>query len=238
MKWVNDPIGYALYDYLEGEENATIKVLTDIDGEDTLKASYFFRELYEMPFLEKQGLQCCQGKILDIGAGAGCHSLVLQEWGEEVEALEISKGASEIMDRRGVKSILNIDIFSYQAATYDTLLMLMNGLGICGSLEGLNRFLLHAKKLMNPKAQIIFDSSDIVNAYYNQNGSIFIDLETDYYGIVDYKLQYKNVQSPHFKWLYIDRFTLQEQAISMGFKLEILEEGGANDYLGRLTLSE
>jgi hypothetical protein len=69
------------------------------------------------------------------------------------------------MRRRGVKKVINSDVFQYELEQFDTIIMMMNGIGLCGDMEGLKRFLEYLKKLLVSGGQIIFDSSDIAYLY-------------------------------------------------------------------------
>src|SRR5690606_17091295 len=161
----------------------------------------FFREEDEFPELELIALALCDGKTLDVGAGAGCHSLYLQEQGMDVTALEISPKACEIMKLRGVKTVIQEDIFSYDKDKYDTLLFLMNGIGLAESIEGLKRLFNHCKTLLNLGGQLLFDSSDI--AYYYEDGT---EKPIDhYYGEIQFQYEYKGQKGQPFGWIYIDQ---------------------------------
>ncbi len=230
-------MGYALYDYLEGNAKAVLKIITNLDDE-SMSADIFFREYHELIYLEKLALQRCRGSVLDIGAGAGCHSLALQDLGFDVTAVEISPGAVEVLKLRGVDKIIHSDIFDFKTEQFDTLILLMNGIGVCGTLAGMGKLLNHFKLLLKPGGQILFDSCDIINAYYEVDGSSYIDNSKEYYGNVVFNCEYKNVKGRPFKWLYIDQYTMREYAEANGFNLEILAEGNSLDYLGRLTLME
>ncbi len=235
QKWNNDPLALAFIDYFEGKSNAFVYSKTNLGEFEKLYVSYFFRDMDEMPFLEKTALDYCTGSILDVGAGAGCHSILLQDWELEVTALEISNGSCEIMRKRGIENVIQSDIFKYSGEQYDTLLFLMNGIGVCGTLAGMYRLLIHLKTLLRPNGQIIFDSSDIEDAYLNVNNS-HLDLKGEYYGEVEFTLEYREIVSKSFRWLYIDRGNMQRIAEDCGFKFELLEEGRENDYLARLQL--
>ena len=236
MNFINDPLGKALNDYYEGKIDATLTVYSDIDGEETLDAAYFFRGLEEMPDLEKIALKYCKGKVLDVGAGAGCHSIVLQEKGFNVTALDVSPGLIHLLQKRGLKRVLQEDIFQYKHEQFDTLLMLMNGIGLGGSLEKTDMFLEHSKKILTPNGQILFDSSDILEAFTEEDGSMLINLTREYYGVVEYQLKYEDILGEKFNWLYVDVDTLTQRAFQNGYNCEVLEVGEDNDYLGRLTL--
>ena len=80
-----------------------------------------------MPNWEQKALEACYGEVLDIGAGAGSHALHLQNIGLDVTAMDISPGAIEIMQSRGVENIVHGSIWDFTNRKFDTLLLLMNG---------------------------------------------------------------------------------------------------------------
>ena len=169
---------------------------------------------------------------MDIGAGAGSHALELQDRGADVSALDISEGAVAVMQARGVQKVLQQDVFSLKGQKFDTLLLLMNGIGLCGSIEGLKVFLKGAKKLLKRGGQLLFDSSDV--AYLYEDGEPMP--ENRYYGEIDCCYEYRRQQSEWFSWLYIDRELLREIAESLGWRMELLGEDESGQYLVRLSL--
>ena len=110
------------------------------------------------------------------------------------------------------------------------LLLLMNGIGLVSNIDGLKRFLTHAKTLLNPGGQLLFDSSDV--AYMYDNG---IPELPHYYGEVQCRYCYKRMKTDWFTWLYIDQQKLQTIASELGWKMELLYEDGDDQYLVRLT---
>ena len=232
----NDPIGLAVSDYLAGEQQAEIIVESNLADDDYIPVRYLFREPAEMPEMEQVALENCKGKVLDIGAGAGCHALALQALGFDVTALDISEGAVAAMKEQGVKQVVRQDVFELTGA-YDTLLLMMNGIGIAGTLSGLDRFLEHAKKLLNPAGQILLESSDILYMYEDEDGSVVLDLNAGYYGEVKYNMKYKTQESGWFDWLFIDPAILEDYAVKHGYTFEVLFEGDAGNYLAKLTLT-
>ncbi|RDV16465.1 class I SAM-dependent methyltransferase [Pontibacter diazotrophicus] len=234
----NDPIGTALADYMEGAKDAVVVVASNLTENDVIPVHYLFRSIKEMPELELLALEACRGSILDVGAGAGSHSLALQERGQEVTALDISAGAVAVMQQRGVKQVLQQDVFALKEQQYDTLLMLMNGIGIAGNLVGLERFLEHAKNILKPGGQILLESSDILYMYEDEEGEVLLDLNAGYYGEVKYNMHYKEEETGWFNWLFIDPAILEDYAIQHGFTFEVLYEGEFGEYLARLTLAE
>ncbi|WP_299701071.1 class I SAM-dependent methyltransferase [uncultured Pontibacter sp.] len=236
MNYTNDPVGTAIQDYLQGNKEAKIVVESNLTEDDVIAVDYLFRTSEEMPELELLALQECRGRVLDVGAGAGCHSLALQEQGLDVTALDISAGAVEAMKLQGIRHVLQQNVFELNAGDYDTLLLLMNGIGIAGDLAGLERFLEHAKKLLRPGGQILLESSDILYMFEEEDGSVLLDLNAGYYGEVFYNMRYKAQETGEFKWLFIDPAILEDYATAHGYTFEQLYEGEYGNYLARLVV--
>lgn len=230
-----DPMGTAILDYLEHGKADKLRVFSSQFDEDEIPVRTLFRTEKQMAPLERTALQLATGRILDVGAGSGCHSLALQAAGKEVEAIDISPLSVEAMRRRGVKQATQANLFNESfCSSYDTLLMLMNGSGIIGRLENLPAFFRKAKQLLRPGGSILMDSSDLRYLYEDEDGSFVIDIAGDYYGEVDFKMQYKDIIGDPFDWLYIDFQTLSLYAAQNGFEAELVEEGKHYDYLARL----
>ncbi len=231
---MQDPFEKAFYDYFEGNKEAKIVVNINKFEADDIPISYFFRKYDEMPELEQKALSLCSGKILDIGAGSGIHSLYLQEKGNDVTALDIQSGFVDIMKKRGIKNVIHSNIFDYHDGKFDTLLMMMNGIGFTKNFDGLLTFLIMAKKLLKPGGQIILDSSDLLFLYENEDGSYTINLNEEYYGEVEYQIEYKGNKAKPFRWLYVDFHNLALYAEQAGFKCEKFFEDDHYNYLARL----
>lgn len=228
-----DPLGKAVIDFYETENNASIIVESNIAEDDVIPVSYLFRKESELPKLEKTALKHCQGKVLDVGAAAGCHSLILQKNSINVTAIEISEICCKVMEQRGIQQVLNENFFSHRGK-YDTLLCLMNGIGISGTIVGLDKFLNKAYELLNPGGMLIFDSSDIDYMYQEEDGSKWIDLNANYYGEITYQMRYKDIVGESFPWLFIDSDLIQVIAHKHQFEPSILATGDHYDYLGIL----
>lgn len=193
----------------------------------------YFRPPEAMPELEQLALRACRGKVLDIGAGAGSHALALQERGLEVTAMDIAPGAVAVMRARGVQQVLEQDIFDHTGPAYDTLLLMMNGIGLTGTIAGLRRFLQHARTLLRPNGQVLFDSSDVAYLYEEEGG---IPPAGPYYGEIRCRYEYKRQKTGWFTWLYIDRGTLDLVARDEGWHTAILAEDDSDQYLACLSL--
>ena len=233
-----DPMGTAIADYHRTGRAGTLRVFSSQFDEDEIPVEQLFRTFTEMPPIEQQALTLATGRILDVGAGSGCHALALQEMGKEVTAIDISELSVEVMQERGVKDARAIDLYDERfTEQYDTILLLMNGSGIIGNIEGMERFFLRMKLLLKPGGCIYMDSSDLKYLFEEEDGSFLIDIADDYYGLVDFRMQYKQVKGESFDWLYIDFDTLSMYAERYGFKCEKCINGEHYDYLARLVLS-
>lgn len=230
-----DALGEALLDYLNDRNTENIKVISSISEDDELPLSYLFRTEEELPIIEKKALRLCKGKVLDVGAGSGIHSLILQKRELAVTSIDTSKGAVETMKKRGVINPLHKNFFALKNKKFDTLLLLMNGVGIAQTLDGLTPFLTHCKSLLSENGQILLDSSDIKYMFEEEDGSILLNLNGNYYGEVTYQMSYKNCKTPPFSWLFVDFDTLQNYASQIGLTCELIIEGNYFDYLARIT---
>lgn len=231
-----DPMGAAIRDYFRQGKSAQLKVLSSLFDDDEMPVAHLFRSYHEMPPLEQRALNEARGKVLDVGAGAGCHALALQERGFDVTAVDISPLSCETMKERGVANVECVNIFNQRfQERFDTLLLLMNGTGIAGKLSRLPQLLSRLKQLMNPGAQILIDSSDLRYVYEDENGVLDVDLDGAYYGEVDYQMTYRNIIGKSFDWLYADSVVLAESCRQCGLKCEILAQGNHYDYLARIV---
>ena len=232
-----DPMGAAISDYFNHHRADRLRVFSSQFEEDEIPVKELFRSIQSMPVLERTALQMATGRILDVGAGSGCHALALQEMGKEVCAIDISPLSVKVMAERGVRDVRQINLFDVGfLETFDTILMLMNGSGIIGKLENMPDFFLRMKQLLRPGGCILMDSSDLRYLFEDEDGSFLIDLAGDYYGEIDFRMQYKNIKGDRFNWLYVDFQTLSLYAAEYGFEAELIKEGKHYDYLACLRM--
>ncbi len=238
-----DPMGAAILDFQKKGKASKLHVLSSMFEEDEMPVKHLFRNYKEMPKLEQKALDLAKGKVLDVGAGAGCHALALQEKMENVpkaitsvKAIDISPLSVEAMKSRGIQNVECINLFNPLLCNgFDTILLLMNGTGIAGKIANLPTLFHRLKSLLNPNGQILIDSSDLKYIYENENGSFDIDLNGPYYGEVDYQMVYEKTEGEPFDWLYVDFPLLKSIAESCGLEGELIAEGEHYDYLARLS---
>jgi 2-polyprenyl-3-methyl-5-hydroxy-6-metoxy-1,4-benzoquinol methylase len=232
-----EPFGEALEDFYNGKKNAEITLIRDDGLEWNVPIEYFFRSPKDFSNLEKEAIQLCKGKVLDMGAGVGPHSLELQRLGLDVYAIDISFHACEIMQKRGVKNVQCIDFYNLTLDSFDTILLLGRSIGFVGNLKGINKFLSYSKTRLNPEGIIILDSIDILST---QEQEILNYIERNrklgrYIGEGSFQMKYNNILGDKFQNVQIDPDTLKEISQELGLSCEILckEEDGI--YLAKIS---
>lgn len=229
-----DAYGKALLAFLEGNKKAKIKVDSDIAETEYWPVSEFFHEWKDMSEIEQTALKMCKGRTLDVGAGSGSHVLWLQDQGIDAQAVDISEGAVEVMRKRGVKCVEQMNFYDIADRQYDTLLMMMNGAGIVGTIDKLPLFFSKVKQLLSPGGQLILDSSDIMYLFEEEDGSVLVDLNGAYYGELEYTMSFNKQKGEPFKWLFIDFDTLQDAAAANGLHCDKVIEDDHYQYLARI----
>lgn len=235
---MKDLFGKAILDFQTNNSPEDLITETTISEEDEMSVAYLFRSYDEMPLMEQKALQLAKGKILDVGCGAGSHSLSLQnERNLDVTSIDISPNAIEACTLRGLKKAKVQDVMTLENEKYDTILLLMNGAGMCGKLKNIPNFLLKLKSLLNPGGQILLDSSDIIYMFDDdEDGGKWIPSQNEYYGEIVFNISYKGEKEKPFDWMFIDYNTLQNAALDNGFQCELLLEGEHFDYLAKLSI--
>ena len=255
-----DPMGRAIADYHKSKKASKLRVFSPMFEEDEIPLTTLFRSYEDMPEIERKALDMAKGRILDVGAASGCHSLVLQDRGMDVTAIDISPLSVETMKERGVKKVLEQDFFTLEGqameqrepssllewpsrdrvrrSQYDTILMLMNGIVIVGTLERMPEFFKQLDTILASGGQVLCDSSDISYVFETEDGIIELPDDMGYYGEHSFRMQYKDTIGEPFDWLYIDADTLKQKAGRCGYAVELVAEGEHYDYLARITKKE
>ena len=191
-----------------------------------------------MPKLEQKALQLAKGKVLDVGCGAGSHALELQnERKLDVTAIDISENAVKACQLRGIENVKVANILDLDSENkFDTILLLMNGTGIFGTLNETAKYLQKLKSLLNEGGQILIDSSDLIYMFDQDEYGAYSIPADGYYGELTFTVQYKGETEETFPWLYLDYNTLQNAALANDLQCELVAKGEHFDYLAKLSL--
>lgn len=228
----NDPMGRAIADYHKHGKAGRLRVLSPVFEDDEMPLTTLFRTYNDMPEIERRAIDLAAGRTLDVGAAAGCHTLELQQRGIDVTAIDISPLSVQTMKQRGVKNAIVQDFFTMRDVQFDTILMLMNGIGIVGTLKRMPEFFRVLDQILAPGGQVLCDSSDISFVFEDDMP------HSDYYGEQQFTMHYKDTRGEPFTWLYIDPTTLKQQTARHGYTAEIVATGTHYDYLARITKQE
>lgn len=227
-----DRFGEALHDYYSDRTEGPLLIHNKYGDPEEYPLDGFFFSEEEFTEMEDFALSICKGNILDVGSAAGRHVLVLEEKEKQITGLDSSGYCCEVMKMRGVQNIAHCDIYDFDGTGFDTVLMLMNGIGLTGTISGLQQFLNRVKKIIKPTGQLIFDSSNIRYLYEG------INLPSErYYGEMDFCYEYRGLKGPWFTWLYIDQDELKGIASENGWVTQIIYEDDSDRYLARLVCS-
>ena len=235
---MKDLFGKAILDYQTNNSPEDLITETSISEADEMSVSYLFRNYNEMPKLEQKALQLAKRKILDVGCGAGSHALELQnERKLDVTAIDISENAVKACQLRGIENVKVANILDLDTQNkFDTILLLMNGTGIFGTLNETAKYLQKLKSLLKEGGQILIDSSDLIYMFDQDEDGAYSIPADGYYGELTFTVQYKGETEETFPWLYLDYNTLQNAAIANGLQCELVAEGEHFDYLAKLSL--
>lgn len=224
-----DILGSAINDHYRKASRARLYIHNTYGEKEEMPIELYFRTPDVMPGIELLAIQECKGKVLEIGAGAGSHALLLQDLGYDITALEISVLACETITSRGIKKVLQKDFFRFKTKhRYDTLLLLMNGIGLCQTLDGFKTFISSAYEILKPGGQILFDSSDVAYLYKS------MPVNNTYYGELRYRYEYKKRFGDWFTWLYMDKKTLIQIVDNKKWHTDILYETEDDQFLVRM----
>jgi len=232
------PFGLALLDYYNGDTEATFTICRDDGFIDLFSISVLFRASIDVN-IDKVALDNCRGRVLDIGAGTGLHSLYLRKHGLPVCAIDISPEACKVMQKRGLDEVHCVDISDFKAEPFDTLLMLGRSIGMVENITGLDCFLKDIRRLVKPDGQILLNSADVRSttnpmhlAYQEANRQ-----SGRYIGEIRMHFEYKGQAGPTHEWLHIDSEALAEHSSRAGWQWEILINEDNGNYLTKLTKS-
>lgn len=227
---MNDLFGKALLDFYEGTFEPPLLLHNEYGEPEEIPVETYFNTPDEFSDLEHFALSIVKGRILDIGAATGRHAWYLQQRKKTVTALDLSPACGIIMKDSGISNVVIEDVFQFHEGRYDTVIMLMNGIGLVGNIEGLRRFLSHMKTLLKPRGQLIFDSTDISYLYSGITRPFH-----KYFGQLSFWYEYKSQSDEQFSWLYIDQKKLEEVAEEEGWMCQVVYEDAQDSFLARLT---
>ncbi len=230
------PLGRALLDYHRGDHDARLIVHSSLWEDEPTSIAEFYRPAgAPLPDIERRALRLCRGRTLDLGAGAGRHAIELQRLGLDVTAVDALAEAVVIMRDRGVADARHGDLEKVAGERFDTVLLLMHGLGLVGTISGMVGFFERIRELLAEGGRILCDSADlaaVMPARAAEHGRR--RGEERYFGEVRFQLEYRGLVGEPYWWLFADSRTLARAAAISGFRCTVADRGDRGAYLARL----
>jgi SAM-dependent methyltransferase len=228
-----DAFGRALLDHHEGRPGP--RLMLEADGGSLrpadLQPNEFFQPHDAWPRWEQRAIGHAQGAVLDLGAGAGRHSLHLQNLGHRVTAVDNSPGAVEVCRSRGIGDVRMADLTKLVAnGTWDTILLMCGNLGLAGDWEPTRRLLTRLRKRTSRGGILIGDSVDPTSddpldlAYEERNRS-----EGFHRGHVRLRLHYGDLVTPWWDQINFPPADIRGLLEGTGWRLDE-RLGGADGY--------
>jgi len=182
-------------------------------------------------------LDRCRGRVLDVGAGGGRHTLPLERRGLQVCAIDVTPQAVAVMGERGVRDARQLSFLDLDDGGFDTVLLLGHGLGLAGDVAGLDRWLGHLDRVVSTGGQVLADSMDVRctenPVHLTYQGSL--EARGKYRGEMRFHLEYGDVVGEPFGWLHIDFASLSDLAARRGWRAEHLAEDDDGNYWCRMV---
>ena len=161
LKPEEDPFGQGLLAQFKGR--GVLEIVERDDGYiDAMNCGTYFSEYEDWPSVEKKAMDLVKGKVLDVGCGAGRHSLYLQNRGFDVTGIDISPLAIEVCKLRGLKKtkVVPIEDLDFAPGSFDTVIMMGNNFGLFGNFKKAQRLLRKLHRMTSDDALIIADTRD------------------------------------------------------------------------------
>jgi len=229
-----DAYGQAFYDYYRGSGSAVIIERDDgyIDF-DTSLVNYF-KNVRQWKPDQKKAIGHCTGRVLDIGCGAGQHSLYLQDKGFDVLGIDVSPLAIKTCKLRGLKQakVLSIDGISRRLGRFDTILMFGNNFGLFGNVRKAKQLLKRFHTLTSPDARIIAQCLNPLNTtnphhlkYHRRNRA-----RGRLPGQLNIRVRYQEKASPWFDFIFVTPDEMHTVLNNTGWQIRKFISGSGTSY--------
>lgn len=190
----------------------------------------------DWPMHQKKAMSYVQGRVLDIGCGAGRHALYLQEEGFDAFGIDTSPLAVEVCKLRGLKKVETMSIDEIDSDTgfdtgselgsepgrFGTILMMGNNFGLFGSFERAKQLLEKFYQITESNAKIIAESTDPYNSTdpsYMQYLK-FNKKRGRMPGQLRIRIRYGSYMTPWFDYLLVSKAEMKKILKGSGWKIK------------------
>ncbi len=218
-----DAHGRLIYDYFKGRPLGVEIVERDDGFINSGAGGAYLSQYKDWPDREKSAIRLSRGRVLDIGCGAGRHSLFLQEKGLDVTGVDVSPLAIQVCKGRGLRNarLMSIDDVGPSLGKFDTILMLGNNFGLFGNKTKARSLLRRFLNMTNPKGRIIAESLEIYKRpvdpahrrYHLVNMS-----RGRMPGQVKIRIRYRSLATPWFDYLLASKKEMKQILNGTGWR--------------------
>jgi len=235
---MEDAYGQELYDYFIN--NQGVEIIERDDGfiEATTNLNIYFAPYEQWPPHQQEAMKYTHGRVLDIGAGAGRHSLFLQNQGFEVTAVDNSPKAIELCRVRGVDDarLLPITKISRHIEPFDTIIMMGNNFGLFANPQRAKRLLRRFHNLTFPGGTIIAETND---PYQTENPDHLAYHEFNRQrarmpGQVRLRVRHRKFKTPWMDYLMVSKEEMQEIVRDTGWRIDRFIDSQSSMYIAVL----
>lgn len=234
LEW-RDAHGHALYDYFKDESGYVLVERDDGYINPTLSAQVYFTEYDEWPEHVKNALQHVRGTVLDIGCGAGRHSLWLQENRFEVTGIDVSPLTVEVCKLRGLKKVevLPIADITPELGVFDTIIMFGNNFGLVESFDKARWFLEKLQDITTERGRIIAESRDPYQTKVPEHLEYheFNRKKGRMAGQLRLRTRYKKYMDPWFDYLIVSKEEMKGILKDTGWSVKKFIDGEHSMYV-------
>ncbi|UCD96031.1 MAG: class I SAM-dependent methyltransferase [Candidatus Bathyarchaeota archaeon] len=229
-----DTYGQEIMAFHQGRKVSEVVERDDGYIEDSMSLSTYFSNYDDWAPKEQQAISFVQGRVLDIGCGAGRHALYLQKQGFTVLGIDISPLAIEVCRQKGLKNteVTSIEDVAFPPDSFDTILMMGNNFGLFGNFEKARKLLNRFYTMTSEEALIIASSRDPYqtensahlqyHAHNKKNGRMG--------GQVRIRIRFGENIGRWFDYLLVSQAEMKEILSDTGWKVKQLLETENPDY--------
>jgi SAM-dependent methyltransferase len=228
-----DAYGWLMADHLQGQPAHEVVERDDGFVSVTREGSaLYFQSVAEWRPLERELLEFCQGRVLDVGCGAGRACLALQERGLEATGIDNSPLAIRVCEDRGVRDarVLSISAISRKLGVFDTILMLGNNVGLLGGPQRAQRLLRRWHAMTSPHARIVGATMNPYAAVTpdHRRYHVFNRARGRLAGQLRIRIRHRRFATPWFDYWLASPKELRRAVRGTGWRIaELIPENGA-----------
>jgi SAM-dependent methyltransferase len=218
-----DAFGHALLAVHKGE--GVNEIIERDDGFfDSMSTRAYFSDYEAWSPIEQKAMQFVKGRVLDIGCGAGRHSLYLQGKGFDVLGIDVSPLVIQVCKLRGLQKskLVPIEAVDFKPDSFDTILMMGNNFGLFGNPEKAKRLLKRFHRITSKDALIIASSRDP----YQTNNPAHLQYHKmnkrkgRMSGQVKIRIRYEKYKGRWFDYLMVSKEEMTQILSNTGWKVK------------------